>query len=68
MTYIIRAKLTISVFTRVVADSASEAMEIARERSNCELSEPVGQDVNDVWCHGGELDGEPYDLEYATED
>jgi hypothetical protein len=54
MTYIISAKLTISVFTRVVADSASEAMEIARER--------------EVWCHGGELDGEPYDLEYATED
>lgn len=62
--YTVVGLLTISVHTRVEANSPEEAIEIARGRDvpglchQCSNSERADEE----WSTSGELDGEPYDL------
>ena len=61
--YVVNAKLTISVMTRVEATSAEEAKDIADSycvQTLCHQCSGGNPDVE--WTVGGDLDGVPYDL------
>lgn len=53
--------MTISVYTEVEADTKEQAIELAKDRPKCMLTDPArnGESSEEVWCHTGELDGEP---------
>jgi len=61
MKYQINAEVTMSISTIVEADSEEEALQIAKDRPMCTLSEPWrhGCTEDDSWVHSGEIDGEP---------
>lgn len=56
--------LTISVFTKVEAPSAEQALKEAESRVPMSLCHYCarGESENREWVTSGELDGEPYDL------
>lgn len=56
MKYIVRGRVTISMSTVVEAPERKAALEIARDRPNCDLGR-MTQTKNEAWCHSGELDG-----------
>ena len=57
------AKITISVYTKVKAESLKEAIGIAREnRTPMSIVTTGGDNEYENWM-ADELDGEPYDIE-----
>lgn len=64
MKYLVSATVTISLHTKVEADSPEEAQRIATLRDLCGIStaDSYGESAEEVWHHSGELDGEPCDL------
>lgn len=63
--YRLSARVTISLFTDVKADSPAQALEIARGRGMCRLMDPerLGQESTEVWFHSGEIDGTPQNIQ-----
>lgn len=59
--YKLSAKVTISVYTEVEAETEEEALEIAKERQNGELAINSGYSEDEFWV-AEELDGEPFDV------
>jgi len=56
----INAQVTISIHTIVEAATKEEALAIAANREIQSLPDHRG--LHDVWCHSGELDGEPQEM------
>lgn len=65
--YRVSSLVTISMYTDVVAESKSEAIEIASSRGLQGLCHQCSSGnnalENEEWVTSGELDGEPFDLE-----
>lgn len=63
--YQVNARVTISILTEVEADNPKEAKRIALGRPLVGLCHQCGgsDTADEEWCTGGELDGEPYDLD-----
>lgn len=65
--FILSAKVTISVYTKVFAETFEEAVEIAEsERTIMSVIPNGGDNELDNWMCD-ELDGEPYDIEDTEE-
>lgn len=62
MKFDLTAKMTISVYTTVEADSLEEAIEIAKERSYMSVTSNNGDSQYEEWMCD-ELDGYPFDIE-----
>ena len=60
--FLISAKVTISVYTRVQAETLEEAIEIANDRSPMAIIANGGDNEYDNWM-ADEIDGEPFDLQ-----
>lgn len=58
------ARVTISVYTNVKAESLEEAIEIASKRDLMHIVNTGGQTEKDTWITD-ELDGEPVSIEEA---
>ena len=60
MSYVVSGVVTISMFTRVEANSPEEAKRIAEERAPISLCHQCGgsREQDESWCTSGELDGE----------
>ena len=57
------AKMTITVFTNIEADTLEEAIELAKERTDyMSVVTNSGDSADEVWMLPEELDGMPYDL------
>lgn len=60
--FILSAKVTISIYTKVEAETIEEAIEIAREERQMMSIVSSGGDAEDSNWMCDELDGEPYDV------
>ena len=60
--FILSAKVTISVYTKVEAETLEEAIEIAIEERQMMNIVSNGGDTEDCNWMCDELDGEPYDI------
>ena len=60
-TYRVSARITISVYTDVEADTPEEAMRLSKDRPVCSVGDPSqnGESADEYWLHSGELDGVP---------
>ncbi len=70
MIYHIIATVGMSVHTDVEADSLEQALEIAEQRTLCSIGSPEshGAYPDSHWCHSGEIDGTPRDLECESQE
>ena len=59
--FLISAKVTISVYTKVEAETLEEAIEIANNRTPMAIIANGGDDEHENWM-ADEIDGEPFDL------
>lgn len=68
--FTLSAQVTISIHTVVEANSEEEAIQIAEDRPLCTLMDcgRMGEHVEEVWFHSGELDGVPQDISIDKED
>jgi len=65
--FIISAKVVVSVYTEVEAETFEEALEIAtNERTPMSITPNGGDNKNENWMLD-EIDGEPYDLYLDSE-
>lgn len=65
MEFELTAKVTISVYTKVEADTIEQAIEIAkRERFMMSIASNGGDNEFENWM-ADELDGEPYEIQEA---
>lgn len=62
--FTVSALVTISLHTVVEADNEEEAIKIAEDRQLCSLMDcdRMGESVEEVWFHSGELDGIPHEI------
>lgn len=60
-TFTISAKVTISVYTKVDAESIEEAIEIANDRTPMSILPNGGDNERENWMLD-EIDGEPFEL------
>lgn len=62
MEFLLTAKMTISVYTKVEADTIEEAIKIADKRTDyMSITSNNGDSEDEVWMVD-ELDGTPYDI------
>lgn len=59
--FLISAKVTISVYTKVEAETLEEAIEIANDRTPMGIVANGGDNEHENWMVD-EIDGEPFDL------
>ena len=59
--FLISAKVTISVYTKVKAETLEEAIEIANDRTPMAIIANGGDNECDNWM-ADEIDGTPYEL------
>jgi hypothetical protein len=59
--YLISAKVTVSVYTKVEAETLEEAIEIAKDRTPMSVTSNGGDNEEENWMLD-EIDGEPFDL------
>lgn len=62
--YKLTAKVTISIFTEVEADSVEDAIEIAKERETMDIPRDSFYTEDKYWI-ADEIDGTPYEIEEA---
>jgi hypothetical protein len=60
--YLISAKVTVSVYTKVNAETLEEAIEIANDRTPMAIIANGGDNEEENWMLN-EIDGEPFDLQ-----
>jgi len=59
--FLISAKVTVSVYTKVEAETLEEAIEIANDRTPMSIIANGGDNEDENWMLD-EIDGEPFDL------
>jgi hypothetical protein len=64
-TFIFTAKVTISIYTEIDADTLESGIEIANERSLMSIVQNGSDTEKDSWMCD-ELDGVPYDINEET--
>ena len=65
--YVITARITVSSYTVVEAESDAEALEIAKERTVADIMLTGGHTESDSWITE-ELDGTPFDFDVESEE
>lgn len=58
------AKITISLYTSIEAETIEEAIEIAKERETMQIINDCSYNEDSVWM-ASDMDGEPYDIKDA---